>query len=111
MTPPQLAAVPLAGQFPPFTVPVGAYTPKERVVLHMATRQKRRVFWGYFPLLSSNSSDDPSDVGDTEVACSRTATALQLSSPARRTLFVIFNARGLCLEADGSLCGVCFADV
>ena len=33
------------------------------MVLHMATRQKRRFFWGYFPLLSSNSSDDPSDVG------------------------------------------------
>ena len=44
-------------------MPIGAYTPKERVVLHMATRQKRRVFLGYFPLLSSNSSDDPSDVG------------------------------------------------
>ena len=63
LDPPQLAAVPLPGQFPPITVPIGAYTPKERVFLHMATRQKRRVFLGYFPLLSSNSSDDPSDVG------------------------------------------------
>ena len=35
-------------------MPIGAYTPKERVVLHMATRQKRRGFFGYYPLLSSN---------------------------------------------------------
>ena len=63
MEPPQLAAVPLPGQFPPSTVPIGAYTPKERVFLYMATRQKRRVFFGYFPLLSSNSSDHPSDAG------------------------------------------------
>ena len=54
MDPPQLAAVPLPGQFPPIIVPIGAYTPKERVVLHMATRQKRRGFFGHYPLLISN---------------------------------------------------------
>ena len=54
MEPPQLAAVPLPGQSPPITVPIGAYTPKERVFLHMATRQKRRGFFGHCPLLISN---------------------------------------------------------
>ena len=44
-------------------MPIGAYTPKERVVLHMATRQKRRGFFGHYPLLISNRAMISSDVG------------------------------------------------